>query len=78
MGSETREIALPLHFRSPMSATESVGASSPRAARTYLWDIASPLYAELLSQPDLVRHSEDVGSEARNYSAEEAKEVFDD
>lgn len=59
-----------------MSVADSVGPSSPRTARTYFWDVARPLYAELLSQPDLARSSGDVGPEARNYSAEEAKDVI--
>lgn len=59
-----------------MSVAESAGPSSPRTARTYLWDIATPQYAELLSQPDLVGHPDEGESEARNYSTEEAKEVI--
>lgn len=59
-----------------MSVAESTGPSSPRTARTYLWEVAPPHYAELLSQPGLASRLDSGESGTRNYAAEEAREVI--
>ena len=60
-----------------MSANASPGPSSVHTARAYFWEVSPPLYAELLSQPDLVRAADELGSGARNWAAEETREVIE-
>lgn len=60
-----------------MSANASPGPSSVHTARAYFWEVSPPLYAELLSQPDLARAADELGSGARNWAAEETREVIE-